>query len=825
MRGPKKELYGVSSWCVLALCLGTGTLAAAPAFAQTQQQPTQGSNAAQAQQEIEQVVVTGTVDPRGRRKLDASFSITTADADQIREAAPSSTADLLKIVPGVFAETTGGVSGANVEVRGFPTGGDAPFVSIQIDGSPIYASPTLSFLDNSSLFRLDDTVSRVEVLRGGPSPIWSSGQPGATVNFIQKTGESDPGGSLRLTVGSGDKRRIDLYYGGKISDGWYASIGGFYRVDHGIRNTQYPADDGYQLVGTLVHDIKDGKITVYGRVTHDKNAFFTPIPLVSTNNGRDLHAFPGVDPLTFSPYSNADRIVTIETTPGATPGTLTMDLANGRGVDTHMFGFDVEKNYGDWHFTDKANFNQGRVPTFAIFSGNNPETLGTYIANAMSTANSDPAIVALAGPATSGNASYANSGNAITNMGLEVWNPGFWYVTKDIQSFTNDARISRELFPGNTMTAGVYFADYSSNDTWFLGNTRLISLQGDQPINVTLDNGAQVTLNGIDSGSFYALKAHYNGQNIAGTIADTWQITKQLRVDGGVRFESQSIQATISNASTGNLDGNPLTMYDNNASYTNGTYSTVDNTSGATAWTVGVDYSFSDNLNGFVRVNSGYLFPQFDDFRSGVSTTQRIDQYEVGVKTVTELYSLYLTGFYNKFTGQPQQQILANGTQVNYLLDSRAYGLEFEAALRPIQHFEIELTGDYNHGNYTDGPNNGNQVLRQPEFQFRLTPSYTLPMFEDGFFRIYGTYTYVGDRWADVQNTQFLPSYHTLDFGAELALNDAYEIDVTATNVTNELGITEGNTRVLGSGIGGGGVFLGRPLFGAAYDVSFVVRF
>jgi len=71
------------------------------------------------QKEIQQVVVTGTASASGTRKIDTSFSITTATEEQLKQAAPSSTADVLKIVPGVYAEATGGQSGANIEVRGF----------------------------------------------------------------------------------------------------------------------------------------------------------------------------------------------------------------------------------------------------------------------------------------------------------------------------------------------------------------------------------------------------------------------------------------------------------------------------------------------------------------------------------------------------------------------------------------------------------------------------------------------------------------------------------------------------------------------------------
>jgi outer membrane receptor for ferrienterochelin and colicin len=120
--------------------------------------------------QVQQVVVTGNVRREGMLKKEAGYSITTADAEQIKDAAATSTADLLKIVPGVFVETTGGQSGANIRVRGFPEAGDSPYATIQMNGSPIYAAPSLSFLEGSSLFRIDDTVERVEVLRGGTSP-------------------------------------------------------------------------------------------------------------------------------------------------------------------------------------------------------------------------------------------------------------------------------------------------------------------------------------------------------------------------------------------------------------------------------------------------------------------------------------------------------------------------------------------------------------------------------------------------------------------------------------------------------------------------------
>jgi hypothetical protein len=113
---------------------------------------------------LETVVVTGSAISGGVTKLEASYNIVTANEEQIRQSNPKSTADLLKISPGLWPESTGGQTGANIEIAGFPGGGDAPYFTTQLMGSPLYGMPTLSFFETTSIFRLDDTVRTVEIL-------------------------------------------------------------------------------------------------------------------------------------------------------------------------------------------------------------------------------------------------------------------------------------------------------------------------------------------------------------------------------------------------------------------------------------------------------------------------------------------------------------------------------------------------------------------------------------------------------------------------------------------------------------------------------------
>jgi outer membrane receptor for Fe3+-dicitrate len=115
---------------------------------------------------LEEIVVTASA--QGVRKLDASFNIVSMNLEEIQNANPASAAEIYKMSPGIWPEASGGQTGVNIDVAGFPNGGgDSPYFTTMIQGSPLYGAPYLSFMDNSSLIRFDDTIERVEVVQGG----------------------------------------------------------------------------------------------------------------------------------------------------------------------------------------------------------------------------------------------------------------------------------------------------------------------------------------------------------------------------------------------------------------------------------------------------------------------------------------------------------------------------------------------------------------------------------------------------------------------------------------------------------------------------------
>jgi outer membrane receptor protein involved in Fe transport len=785
-------------------------------------------------QSLQTVVVTGVAAAGGVKKIDASYSITTATRQQIREANPVSVADLLKISPGVFPESSGGQTGANIEVAGFPGGGDAPYVTLQLNGSPLYPMSSLSFFEQSSIFRLDDTIDRLEAVQGGPSVLYGNGQPGFVGNFILREGTSTPSGDIGVTYGSEGMERLDGFYGFPIGQSWYGSIGGFWRKSDGVRDPQFPADNGGQLTATLSHDLDNGSLMFYARAVRDHNQFVTDTPIYNPSKG-DFSDYPGFSPLTGTFGSKADQYEFIQTTPcntaGCTPGGLDVNLAKGRGSAMRTFGANLDLDFGDgWSLSDKLNFTGGQMNTISYFStGLNPTTLADYIAGAETGADAG-----LAATAT-----YTD-GSGAAGMNQNVTTQGLWYVHKRLEGATNEFHISKELFDGNTLTLGNYTAVYSDHDTWFLGNNQLLQAKNNpKPISVVLSNGdVLASPQGFVSGPS-SIGESWNGFNTAFFLADSWKVGSWL-FDGGVRVERQKADGRILNTATGDLDDDPSTLWNNSSTYFTSGYSTIDYKKTAPSWTLGANYQFNDNMSAYVRVNDGVHFPGFDDLRGLPSTpVQKVHNMEVGFKYQADWIYADISAYRKLFYNVPYTITYGDGSQFSFDYASATKGINFDTVIKPFAHASIAFTGDYMDGHYThsaactpytqqDGlPGcaslNGMQLQRQPKFQFRLTPSYDLPA-AWGDLKLWLTYEYVGNRYGDLIEQQPLGNYYDLSFGVSANVGPHWQYSLQGTNMTNQIGITEGNSRLFGFA-SAGGVILARSIEGREVNLQVKYRF
>ena len=534
----------------------------------------------------------------------------------------------------------------------------------------------------------------------------------------------------------------------------------------------------------------------------------------------------------------------LETTTGPP---ITADLANGRGSDLHVFGSNLDVKIADAvTLSNKLMYSAGEMDCYCLFNNFAPQTLSSFIAGEIKTVNGNTAITGPNGMASSGTATLVSNGAAV-NPNSYVASMGFWIVQKQIQSFSDELRFTFDLFPGNKLTTGAYLAAYSSDDHWWLGNNELITAtQNANLIDLTLNNGANVTNSAGQLGaSFFTLVENWNGLNTALFASDQWKIDQWL-FDAGYRIEEQQDHGTIENDSSVNLDNNPLNLYNKGVSVPNGTFTqgVSCETSGANectefrhtlgSWSVGANYEITDHMAVFGRVNQGVHFPGFDDLRSGTPQTQGIKNYEVGYRAQTSTFYGVIDVFHRTFTGVPFQQFTATGQSITASYGAESTGVTVETRWEPIQHLSIDLSGDWQHDVYTSYSSataggadyTGLYLQRQPQLQFRITPAYELPM-DWGGLRFFATYTHVGLRYSDIANQEILPAYYTLDAGIVGELGEHFELRLQGSNLTDQLGLTEGNARIaVGSGSGiSGGLEMARPIFGREVNVQLRYKF
>lgn len=787
-------------------------VAPATAAAQAGATQTDGTTAqavSATEEPAEDIVVIGTAGA-GTRRQNAAFAVTTIDGALAQRLGTASTAEVLRAVPGVSTESSGGKTGANIFVRGYPSGGDAEYVTFQSEGVPFFPPPTLSFLENTQLIRIDETIQRVEAVRGGTGALFSNGQPGLTINLVQREGKQTPDAMLKLSGTDFGEFRVDSYVSGPIDANTTYMVGGYYSTSRGIRDAQFEAERGGQITANIRHDFDKGSLLVFGRYLDDRGQWLLPIPVVQ--DGDKIREYAGFD-------AGTGTLVGRDTRIGVRNDGSRVDLADGRSARIYNIGGNFDYELADGiTVRDRGSWLEGDADTIGLVPGGTPPI--------------SAAAYAAGRGGTIGSLTFATGGGA-ASPNQQVVEAGLWSVEKHIQAFVNDFAL--EWKSGrNTLTGGVYYSRYKSRDRWNLGNSMLLTAEPNaRRLNLTLADGRIVTRDGFTSGSTFKVNARYTGEDLAGYAVDELQITDQLRIDGGVRWQRHSVDGTLENLAASvpaaGADGSARTLYDNGDAQLNGTFRTIRYRGDAWSWTGGVNYDLTRQVGAFIRYSRGNSFPFFDNLRDGIDVAPQVDSYEGGVKVSTGIANLYATVFHNTFDGLATT-VITSGAPIASIGGAKATGVELEGQLRPFAGFTLSGSATYLDATYrdffTDGGRTdltGNRVQRQPKWQWRVTPAYDVALGGDTKAGVFATIGYVGDRFSDIQNAQVLPNYYKLDAGLTLDLNRQIQFQVIGDNLTDEIGLTEGNPRTLGAQ--GSGTILARPIVGRSIRFAAAFHF
>ncbi|HEY6195487.1 MAG TPA: TonB-dependent receptor [Candidatus Eisenbacteria bacterium] len=761
--------------------------------------------------EMEGVVVTGTQTPRV--KLESTVAVTTLTPKDVAQAAPRSTTEMLRYVPGFTrVESSGGEVNQNITMRGIL---GVEYVMFMEDGLPVFPTMHTFFMNADNLIRPDENLERIEVVRGGSSALFGSNTPGAIVNLIDKTGGSELAGVAKLTGGTGGLARNDLNVSGPLSDQWRFNLGGFYRYDRGVRYPGYPGIRGGQFKGSLTRVLDKGFLRLTGKIIDDRNQFILPLPFVNPSDPRYVSGF--TDYGAMNTNEGLDLRVPIPT------GELELPLDDGLRTKgswlTADLGLDFENG---WKFENAAQLMQDDQSWNAILPF-----------DAMTTADFATQQIQRLAAAGLVNPNTATYRYFYTNHFDEFGKPaafdtpnglvspgGEWHVEKPLSAFQDQLQLKKSSSRGN-LGLGVYFANYTQENRWFF--TDILTDVRDNPrfVDLVVYDGTD-TIHVTKDGFRNFLSNYVNGAGqstiVSGVLGGELQMMPKLRADAGVRWEYNDYVQSAENTANRDLDGSPRTPYDVEP-WGDGTFRHFARSLDDWAGSLGLNYKLSDHLAAYAQGSRGYKMPALDEFLVAAAE-QQVDLFaprrtlmgEAGIKYFTDRYGLAVNGFYGRLkniSGQGAVVDTATGRviwQVRTSPENNSYGAEIEAqaqatkALRLLASATI-LKAELGAG---AGADIGSWLNGVPPVIGNASATYTT-----AGVTLLGDLHYVGRRFSDVSVGTRLPAYAYTNFGVSYRFQKTPTlVSVDLLNATQSKGLEEGNPRLTGARP----VFFARPL-------------
>jgi outer membrane receptor protein involved in Fe transport len=727
-----------------ALQLGAAhaqTAAAEPTAAQEAERARTGDGL-----RLDSVVVTGTA--TRTTKMKQSVSVSTLGSEQIERSGAASAAELLRAVPGVRSESSGGEGNANITVRGVPiSAGGSRYVQIQEDGLPVLMFGDIAFGTADQFLRADYNVDRLEVIRGGSASTLATNSPGGIVNFISKTGR-EAGGAIGFTAGLERKElRLDVDYGGKLGARTSFHIGGFQRVGDGGRPASFNSANGGQIKGNITQQLDNGYVRLNFKALDDKTPSFLPVP-VNTVNGQ-INTIANVDPRTaffITPSLQRDSTLNRDN------GTTTSNTRDGLHVKSTAFGVEANLKLGNgWTLDEKfrRSSNSGRF--IALF------------------------------PTNSGIVNGVNTGfftGALFNTNLD-----------DLGNTFNDIKLSKSMDAAGgkaTLTGGLFNGIQNVAQTWFW-NTYRMQLNGS---NAQVVNAA---------GQPTALPAGSGYETFGGCCVRSFDVEyTQTAPYAAIAWEGGALNLDLSLR----RDGQKASGYTLEDTPTNGsgagiipgfspaTQKKVNYKVSHTSYSLGANYALTRDLALFGRSSEGVSFSA-DRLLYGNPldgsvpiSLNKVQQHEAGVKWRQGGVSAFVTLFNARTTESNYEVTTQKFTSNKYT----ANGVELEAAWNVG---DFHLTGGATLTRARISASNtaaqvGKTPRRQARLVWQLQPSYTVGPVDVGA-AVVGTTA----SWGDDDNPIRLPAFTVVNAFANYQLSERAQLSLGVNNLFNTLGYTE----------------------------------
>lgn len=784
---------------------------------------------------LEGIVVSGTFNAAS--KLESSTAITTVHPRMIEQRAPRGTAELLKGVPGLQVMSNSGETGADVTVRGLPQTANSSFryISLQEDGLPAFEPPGLLFAFPDAMVRLDETVARVEAVRGGSAAVFGSSTPGGIVNVISKTGGPEFAGTVRSSAGDQGMARFDGNVGGPLAGSWRYNVGGYYRYDRGVRDPGFAANHGGQLKANVTRDFSNSRLMLYAKYLNDRSIWYLGIPI---RDYADPQSVPG-GPAIGAGTTFARERLTLTVPDAYDPGsTVTRDM-NGNTTRYGSVGLEWARDLGSgWDLRVRGKALHAENVTNLMIDVADPMPIASFAAPDLPVSVPRQVRYVDTGEIiTDPSQTSALNGNGLMSV------HGLAFVDQPVNNVIGNLELARG-FGAHSLTGGVYVSDY---------DTRLKLLQ--QGIFLEVRDQPRMIQVGIpgEGGQFMGLTAgdgfagynsgFWNLRNFTTVgalyLGDVWEATDRLTVELGTRVDRNWSNGrnerpvnpgrVVDGQVVGQVvpEGYPAftpTAGQSRAGlFGSGLYRTWDYTFGTWSASAGANYRLAERFAIYGRASRGTRIPtsqqwtfQTSDGSQTTGDTNRGEvettlQAELGVKAAAEMWSLLLTGFYgsseNLITTLHRGQ--ANGSFVFVPIsgDTRTIGAEIEGVVSPLAGLQIRAVTTVQDPRFTrfryeffvPGSNpgsgvqvrdyEGNRLNDAVAFMTDLTASY-----ERGGAELFGNYRYTGDRAANRPNTLTIPGFSEVSGGVGYSFGRT-RVVLQGVNLLNEQAVVQMGAR------------------------------
>lgn len=757
---------------------------------------------------LQEVVVTASARPE--KKINTSVSVSSVNADAIQRIAPQSAADLIRSIPGIRSEASGGEGNANIAVRGLPVAsGGAKFVQFQEDGLPVLNFGDIAFATADTFVKSDYNIDRVELVRGGSASTAASNAPGAVINFISKTGEVD-GGAIGVTEGLDFGRtRVDADYGGHLGNGWRFHIGGFYDYGSGPKPVGYSAENGGQLKANLTKELDKGFIRLDVKILDDRSPAWLPVPgkVGLSGNTLDFSSLPG-----FSLQNGALQTPALQNIVSYDQNgrqELTK-LSDGYHAVTKAVGGEISYKLG-WGI---------KLDDKVRFAFNNGDFVGPYPGNVDTAAN----IASSIGGAGS---TLVNAATGAAYSGVAVNTVLFDTKLNNFNNYSNQLTLSKDIDGGENGSGSVtigYFLSQQNIDMNWHWNDYVLGAQGRNAplLNVVSASGKTLTAGGLVAyqaqafGNCCVQNYDLNYTTNAPSLNVNWKI-KGLSLDGSLRYDIQHASGTYaqSDATSPTLNLGQGLISDNVLLVDLAHPTLVDYTKKYVSYSIGANYEFNPDLAFFARASRGARFNAdrvasnaVDGIVPDYAALNFVDQQEGGVKFLTQYLAGALTVFHSTTAEQGTNITQAGLTVIsrNY----RAYGVELEANAHygifsvygGVTYTNARITSDA----LTPG-DVGQAPQRQADIVWQLRPTVTWKALDAGF-NIVGTSSSIANNGSPL----IQPGYVVVGTFASYDITQRLQAQLHVDNLFNVVGITEVDQTPNAAGLGAARSILGRTI-------------